>query len=217
MLEQCNLRGFDRDKLTELCELLGDNATDVGDLFRKRIAPSPAAMTLFRQVAAEYLRLHPTFVARNSWGERWRMARAAVAFVRGKGAVPRLHTGLPETTFEALERSLGHLDDAVQRPLTRFFETHAMSLQYALVGRSRLDADSEFPCAGVVVPGWHVAAATVLHRSYADACRRHRHRDDHGPGTRLRAAGFLESSLADHICFTPAECASKNLRAWYSR
>jgi hypothetical protein len=119
-----------------LCELLGDNATDVGDLFRKRIAPSPAAMTLFRQAAAEYLRLHPTFAPRETWGERWRMARSALAFVRGKGAVPRLHTGLPETTFEALERSLGHLDEAIQRPLTRFFETHALSLQYALVGRA---------------------------------------------------------------------------------
>jgi lysine-N-methylase len=135
MLEQCNLRSFEGAKLAELCELLGENSTDVGDLFRKRIAPSTAAMTLFRQTAAEYLRLHPTFVASESWRERWRMARAAVSFVRGKGAMPRLHPGLPETTFEAQERSLGHLDDSVQRPLTRFFESHAVSLQYALVGR----------------------------------------------------------------------------------
>jgi lysine-N-methylase len=136
MLEQCNLTGFEGNRLAELCELIGENSTEVGDLFRKRIAPSQAAMTLFRQAGAECLRLHPTFVPSQSWRERWRMARAAVAFVRGTGRIPRLHPGLPETTFEDLERSLGHLDEPVQRPINRFFETHAASLQYALVGRA---------------------------------------------------------------------------------
>lgn len=135
MLEQCKLRGIEGQKLMDLCEVLGESSTDVGDLFRKRIAPSAAAMTLFRQAGAEYLRLHPTLVISESWRERWRMARAAVAFVRGSGTVPRMHPGLPETTFAALERSLGHLDESVQRPLNRYFESHAISLQYALVGR----------------------------------------------------------------------------------
>jgi lysine-N-methylase len=135
LLEQCKLRKLDSAKLAELCDLLCEGATDVGDLFSERPPPARAAATLFRQTAAEYLRLHPTFTAGNSWRERWRMARTAVGFARGKGAVPRLHPGLPETTFEALERPLGHLDEAVQRPLVRFFETHAVSLQYALTGR----------------------------------------------------------------------------------
>lgn len=135
LLEQSQLRTFAGGRLAELGALLHENSTDVGDLFLERTAPSAAVSTLFRQTAAEYLRLHPALVVRDSWRERWRMARAAVAFARGRGAVPRFHPSLPDTTFPALENSLGHLPEAVQRPFTRFFETHAMSLQYALVSR----------------------------------------------------------------------------------
>jgi hypothetical protein len=90
---------------------------------------------LFRQIAADYVRLHHTFAARESWRERWRFARAAVAMARGKGTLPDFHRGLPATTFEMQERPLGHLDAAIQRPLLRFFETQLTSFQYAIVCR----------------------------------------------------------------------------------
>ena len=136
LLEQCKLDGFTGNKFAELADLLCEDATDAGNLFSERVPPAGAAATLFRQAAAEYVRLHPTFVAGRSWLERWRMTRSAVSFARGKGKVPHLHPSLPETTFDALERPLGHLEESVQRPLVRYFETHSASLQYAFANRA---------------------------------------------------------------------------------
>lgn len=135
LLEQCRLRQLDTSKLSELCTVLETTSHDVSDLFQQRAEPHAAAAILFRQTAAEYLRLHPTFVARASWRERWRMARAAMAIARGKGSFPQLHPTLPDTTFEALEQPLGHVEESVQRPFLRFFETQAASKQYAIVCR----------------------------------------------------------------------------------
>lgn len=136
LLEQCKLKGFSGTKFAELADLLCEEAADVNSLFAERTPPTKAAATLFRQAAAEYVRLHPTFVPGRSWLERWRMTRAAIAFARGKGTVPHLHPGLPETTFEDLERPLGHLEESVQRPLVRYFETHSVSLQFAFANRA---------------------------------------------------------------------------------
>jgi hypothetical protein len=58
-----------------------------------------------------------------------------IALARGKGRVPRIHPDVPETTFEALERPLGHLPEPVLRPITAYFEASAASGQYAVLGR----------------------------------------------------------------------------------
>lgn len=136
LLEDCRLRGLDAKSLGELTQLLGEAAHDVGDLFVDRQPPDGAVATLFRQSAAHALRLHPTFVASASWAARWRLARDAVAFARGKGNVPHGNADLPEVSFPDLEMPLGHLEEAVQRPLVRYFETHAATWQYALVNRT---------------------------------------------------------------------------------
>jgi lysine-N-methylase len=135
LLESCRIRGFDAAKLRELCTVLEEAAHDVGTLFEDRQPPGGAAQVLFRQTAAEYVRLHPTFRVAESWRERWRMARVAVAMARGKGTVPPFHPGLPETTFEALDRPLGHLEENLQRPFLHFFIAQVASLQFALASR----------------------------------------------------------------------------------
>jgi lysine-N-methylase len=136
LLENARTKGLDDDRLSELVEVLEQNAAgEVGDLFGERTRPSGAAAVLFRQTAAEFVRLHPRFIARPSWRERWRLISAAWSFARGRGNVPRLVSVLPETTFEQLEEPLGALDPAVYQPLNRMFETTAVSWSYALANR----------------------------------------------------------------------------------
>jgi lysine-N-methylase len=143
-LEFCGLMGscrFDRldsARLAELITMLEQGALqEVGDLFAKPLPPSRQTMRLFRQTALEYLRLHPRFVPERSWRERWRLVAAAVRFARGRGPVPVFRLPFPRSTFEDLERPLGHLDQAVGRPIEAYFETITVSLRFAVLGRPR--------------------------------------------------------------------------------
>ncbi|MCB9936641.1 MAG: YkgJ family cysteine cluster protein [Planctomycetaceae bacterium] len=136
LLEQCNLKRLDESQLPELMEILEEGSREeVGDLFRDRQPPRGAIATLFRQSAAEYLRLHSSYRVTDSWRERWRLTRTAVAIARGRGTAPEIHAGLPEVTFDALEQPLGHLSPDVQQPFVRMYEANASSLQYAIAVR----------------------------------------------------------------------------------
>jgi hypothetical protein len=136
LLEHCSLRRLDRSKLLELIGMFEEGAVrEVGEVFRDRQPPKPRAARLFRQTALEYFRLHPQFVPEKSFRERLRLISAALAFARGKGPVPRFRLPFPECRFEDLERPLGHLDEAVLRPINAYFETIAASLRFAVLGR----------------------------------------------------------------------------------
>jgi len=137
LLDRCRLKKLDTPQLRELTQLLAESTPqEVGELFRERKPPSRSAAVLFRQITADYLRLHPLYIVRESWRERWRMAGAAWSFARGKGNIRRLHPDFPERTFEAIEEhALGHLEEAIQKPLNRYFETTATSNQYVVVSR----------------------------------------------------------------------------------
>jgi lysine-N-methylase len=144
LLEQCNLKRLEKGNLGELLEILEESSReDVGDLFRDRRMPRRAIAILFRQTAAEYLRLHSHYRATNSWRERWRLTRAAVSIARGRGTAPQFHATLPEVTFDALEQPLGHLSPEIQRPFVRLYEANACSLQYVIAAR----------------PGWSIIEA----------------------------------------------------------
>lgn len=154
LLSQCRIKKQDRQQLAELLTLLAEGVRqEVADLFRERGVPGKAASVLFRQTVADYLRLHPRFGARESWRERFRLTRTALTFVRGKGLVPRLDDRFPETTFEAIEeRRLGHWGIALQQPLQRYFETMAVSLQYAVVTRPAWSLVEKFRALALAYP-----------------------------------------------------------------
>ena len=136
LLEPCRFDRLDAPRLAELVEMLEESAVaEARDLFHRRLAPGARAMRLFRQTLMECLRLHPKFVPQPTWAERWRTIKAAVAFARGKGAVPLWRFPFAPATFESLERPLGHLDEAVLRPLNLFFESLVASFRYAVLNR----------------------------------------------------------------------------------
>ncbi|HND54112.1 MAG TPA: YkgJ family cysteine cluster protein [Pirellulaceae bacterium] len=136
LVEAAKTQPLNDGQLLELFGVLESAAPDeTGDLFSKRPPPSSAGAVLFRQTAAEFIRLHPAFRARPSWGERLRLTWAAWKFVRGRGKLPSMSPPYPEATFEQLEQPLGPLDPAVVTPLARLFETTAVSGSYALAER----------------------------------------------------------------------------------
>ncbi|MGE0755852.1 MAG: YkgJ family cysteine cluster protein [Pirellulaceae bacterium] len=135
LLDECRLSRLDTGRLRDLCRVLEEPAMQVGELFAERAAPSASARVLFRQTAAEYLRVHPGFVVRSGLRARWRLGRMAIGMARGRGSVPRDNWDFPETTFEALERPLGHLSEALQRPWLRFYTAQTGSYQYAVASR----------------------------------------------------------------------------------
>lgn len=127
---------LDSGKLAELIGMFELSATsDAGPWFDQRQPPSRAGVLLFRQTAALCLRLHPELVSGHSWRDRLRWIRSVMAIARAKGQTPQLHPRLPVTSFEALERPLGHLDHEVLGPLHRYLETTATSRAYALMDR----------------------------------------------------------------------------------
>ncbi len=137
LLNTCNLRQFKAQRLVELLTMLDKPAIEDGaSLFNNRVGPSRQAGKLFRQTILEYLRLHPDYAGEYTWRERWRLISAALRFGRGKGAIPQLHLPFPAATFESQERSLGHLGEAVLKPLNAYFETAVASWRYAMLRRS---------------------------------------------------------------------------------
>jgi len=136
LVEAARTKSLTDEQLQELFAVLERGAPDeTGDLFSNRPAPSRSGAVIFRQIAAEFVRLHPRFQTRPSWGERWQLMWAAWRFVRGGGKVPRMHPLYPEATFEQLEQPLGALGADIMNPLTRMFETTAVSGSYALANR----------------------------------------------------------------------------------
>jgi hypothetical protein len=121
-----------------LIDILVDNSPqEAAVLFRDAAEPYRFSAVLFRQATAEYLRLQPGYIVQESWRQRMRMVFAAIAFARGRGAIPRLHESYPESHFEQVEsRRLGHLEEALQEPFVRYFEATAVSKQYAMAGRT---------------------------------------------------------------------------------
>lgn len=136
LVEAARTKSLTDEQLCELFAVLERGApNETGDLFSSRPAPSRAGCVLFRQIAAEFVRLHPRYQARPGWKARWQLMTAAWRFVRGRGKVPRIHSFYPEATFEQLEQPLGNLGTAVMTPLARMFETTAASGSYALANR----------------------------------------------------------------------------------
>lgn len=153
LLDLCRLHKLSSERLEPLLGMLEVSAVEEAKgLFQGRRPPSRAAAGLFRQSAFEYVRLHPKFGAEQSWRERFRLMRTALAYARGKGRVPPIHPDFPETTFKALERPLGHLGAEVLAPLGAFFEAATASRHYALPARRKWAVVESFRALAMAFP-----------------------------------------------------------------
>ncbi|MBP89844.1 MAG: hypothetical protein CMJ64_24585 [Planctomycetaceae bacterium] len=153
LLDENHLDRLDEARTKEVLTIFEEASIEaVAHVFRDRQPPSATTGPMFRQTAAEYVRLHSQYRAQNMWQARWLLARAAVGFARGRGHVPPLHPSLPAVTFAELEEPLGALSAEVQQPLVRFFEANACSLQYVTAARRRWAVTEAFRAMALAYP-----------------------------------------------------------------
>jgi lysine-N-methylase len=136
LLHRARTDNFSTKKLAELLEVLESSAADeAAPLFAKRRPAAGTSAAIFRQIALEYVQVHPRFRIRDTWASRWRMFRANWRMIRGRGKTPDISPEFPPVDFSSLEQPLDVLPTEVYRPLHRYLETYAASYQYALVRR----------------------------------------------------------------------------------
>jgi hypothetical protein len=160
LLEECRVSRVVEKAWSELLQCLEAAAVEgAGEFFRDRRPPARSTAFLFRLLGVHYIRSHPGFLSAREMGfqpvgtrtiqpvdqaggkanprGRWHMLRAMARFARGQGTVPAIHPQFPDAAFESLEEPVGPLSPEVAQPLNRYFETHAASKQYAVVGTHR--------------------------------------------------------------------------------
>ncbi len=135
LMRQAKLREVSSGKLGELLGILVD-AAEVETPASPLMLPPPnfVGRALFRQAAALFTR--KDHGPNRGLARRGRVAllRAAMAFARGTGPVPRMHAKLPETTFEQAEEPRGPLPAEAEAVLERYYTIKVGSLQFVAQG-----------------------------------------------------------------------------------
>jgi lysine-N-methylase len=153
LFDRCRLNKIQGNRLVELLAVMRTTAVEsAGPLFENRVPPGRSAYRWFRQIALEYLRLHPDFLPETSWRERGRMVQAAFMYAWGKGRVPCFRMNFPPATFADLERPLGALPSDVLLPLTRYFERAVVSLRYVMFKGGRWSITEGFQALALGFP-----------------------------------------------------------------
>jgi lysine-N-methylase len=134
LADRCREARFDRIKGKRLVDFLNliiasldaDVPVDPATLPQ----PNWVGRILFRQAAALFTRKDhgpDRGVARQG---RMALLGAAWRFARGKGAVPRLHQKIPQTTFDQIESASGVLPVEAEEILERYYTVKVESLQF---------------------------------------------------------------------------------------
>jgi lysine-N-methylase len=130
-MRKVRLDNVQGNRLGELLKLLqGTVDADTAANPMLVTAPGWVGRVLFRQAVALFTR--KDYGPDRGLARQGRLARlrAAWQFTRGSGPVPRMHRGLPETTFEQLEVPRGPLPAAAEEILERYYTMKVGSLQF---------------------------------------------------------------------------------------
>jgi len=92
--------------------------------------PTWVGRILFRQLLAVYLRKDGSPERGPAARSRLTLLASAWRFARGRGAVPRLNTLLPETTFARIEEQRTPLSEAALKILDRYYQGKLAALQF---------------------------------------------------------------------------------------
>jgi lysine-N-methylase len=137
LLAAAKTKTMSDSKVVELASTLAELAPEESKIhFHERTAPSRQGLTMFRQMGAEYARLHPELPYQRSVGERLRLMSTGWRIYRGLA----LHTMSPpfaDVPLNLLDKPLGQIDPAIDRLLSRHLETLASSYLYAFADRQR--------------------------------------------------------------------------------
>ncbi len=130
-MRQAKLEHIRGGRLGQLLDLL-TGAADAETPANPMLVPPPTwvGRVLFRQALALFTRKdHGPNRGLASQG-RLALLGAAWRFARGKGPIPRMHRGLPETTFEEVEVPRGPLPAEAEAILERYYAIKVGSLQF---------------------------------------------------------------------------------------
>ena len=130
-MRKANLKHLTGARLGDLLTVLQRSADTLApDNLMKVPRPGWIGRVLFRQATALFTRKDHgpnRGVARRG---RLALMHAAWRFARGTGPVPRMHGGLPETTFEEVEKPRGPLPLEAEYILERYYAMKVGSVQF---------------------------------------------------------------------------------------
>jgi lysine-N-methylase len=130
-MRQARLEQIRGSRLEDLIDIL-QRAADAETPANPMQVPAPGwiGRVLFRQAVALFTRKDRG--PNRGMALRGRLARlgAAWRFARGRGSVPRIHGGLPESTFEEIEVPRGPLPPEADEILERYYIIKVGSLQF---------------------------------------------------------------------------------------
>ncbi|MEX2169877.1 MAG: hypothetical protein WD851_11250 [Pirellulales bacterium] len=133
LLEQCKWNQVGTEAIADLIAVLEQAASgDVGQLFQDRQPPSRSTARLFRRLGAHFIRCFPGGRPTRTLFDHWRVLRLSGQFARTASLLPEVHPHFPAIRLDRLERPLGPLTSDVLQPLSRFYESHAVSKRYIL-------------------------------------------------------------------------------------
>jgi lysine-N-methylase len=202
-------------RLTELLQLLG-SAADAETPANPMLIPPPGwiGRVLFRQAAALFTRKDHGPNRGVAGRGRLALLGAATRFALGKGPIPRMHRGLPETTFEEVEQPRGPLPEEAERILERYYTIKVGSLQFCGAASFGLPFWEGFETLALTLP-----LILWVARMYRDVSREQAVTnaltvvDDHVGFNRVLAS--IRQRLGFTILSRTGELA--RLIAWYSR
>jgi lysine-N-methylase len=215
MMRQAKLENVHGRQLGELLDLLA-GAAEAETPASPMLLPAPGwiGRILFRQAAALFTR--KDHGPNRGLAARGRIALlgAAWRFARGTGPIPRMHRGLPETTFEEVEVPRGPLPAEAEQILERYYAIKVGSLQFCGASSFGLPFWEGFEVLALTLP--LVRWVARMHRDRpADEAVTHALTvvDDHIGFNRVLAS--VRQRLSFHILSRTGELA--RLVAWYSR
>jgi lysine-N-methylase len=215
LLRPARLEKVQGSPLGELLHLFAATAdretpTDPATLPR----PGWVGRVLFRQAVALYTRKDHGPNRGLAGRGRLVLLGAAWRFLRGRGPVPRMHNGLPETTFDEAEKPWGPLSAEVDAILERYYLMKVGSLQFCGPASFGLPVWEGFESLALTFPILLWVARLFRDRPAADAVLQALTVvDDHFGFNPVLAS--LRQRLSFRILAGKGELA--RLIAWYSR
>jgi lysine-N-methylase len=202
-------------RLRELLALLVDAADAEVPAHSMLVGPPGwVGRVLFRQAAALYTRKDHGPNRGLAGRGRLALMGAAARFAVGRGPIPRMHRGLPESTFEEGERPRGPLLAEAEAVLERYYTIKVGSLQFCGAASFGLPFWEGFEALALTLP--LVLWAARMHRDLSSQ-KAVTHAltvvDDHVGFNRVLAS--FRQRLSFHILARTGELG--RLVAWYSR
>lgn len=130
LLAQAKLASFQGTRLTELLQLLLNEAATVLPELPAPQRPSLLARIQFRLLAGQYARKDTYGSVAPGWRDRWKMLGWGLSFAWGGGQAPAVQSCFRPVPFAELEQPLEYPDDVADELFERFMRVKVQGLHF---------------------------------------------------------------------------------------